>query len=159
MNALLDDLRPMTEIRLAKPDERAAVAEIVDAAYSKWIPVIGRKPAPMLADYDKLIAEGVVYVIAPEDTIIGVLVIWPVDDALLIENICVHPDQQRAGIGHKLIDFAEQKARAAGLKLMRLYTNQKFEVNQAYYRKLGYIETRRETTADGRHVVRMHKTL
>ncbi|MEO8608490.1 MAG: GNAT family N-acetyltransferase [Chloroflexota bacterium] len=149
----------MTEIRLAQPDERATVTEIVDAAYSKWIPVFGRKPGPMLADYEKLIADGVVYVIVAEDQIVGVLVIWPVEDAMLIENICVHPDQQRGGIGRKLMDFAEQQAHEAGLNLMRLYTNEKFEVNQAYYRTLGYVETRRETTADGRHTVWMHKQL
>ena len=42
---------------------------------------------PMLDDYEKLIADGVVYVIAPEDEIIAVLVIWPVEDAMWIDNI------------------------------------------------------------------------
>jgi hypothetical protein len=72
----------MYTIRLAKIDEHEAVAAVVDAAYSKWIPVIERKPKPMLADYQKLVADGVVYVIVPEDEIIAVLVIWPVDDAM-----------------------------------------------------------------------------
>lgn len=151
------------DIRLAQPEEREAVAALVDAAYSKWIPVVGRKPAPMLADYEKLIADGVVYTIAPEENIVGVLVIWPVHmdggDALLIENVCVHPDRQRSGVGRALMEFAEQKAREAGLNLIRLYTNEKFEVNQAYYRKLGYVETRRETTPDGRRLVWMHKRI
>jgi ribosomal protein S18 acetylase RimI-like enzyme len=146
-------------IRLAKNDEHEAVAAVVDAAYSKWIPVIGRKPKPMLADYQKLVVDGVVYVIAPEDEIVAVLVIWPVDDAMLIENICVHPGQQRGGVGRALMDFAETKAHEAGLKLMRLYTNGKFEVNIAYYLRLGYVETRREPMADGGQVVYMHKKL
>jgi GNAT superfamily N-acetyltransferase len=149
----------VTEIRLAKPEEREAVAAVVDAAYSKWIPVIGRKPMPMLADYEKLIADGVVHVIAPDDEIIAVLVIWPVEDAMWIENICVHPGQQRGGIGRTLMDFAEMKAREAGLNMVRLLTNQKFEVNIAYYLSLGYVETRRETTPDGRETVWMHKQL
>jgi ribosomal protein S18 acetylase RimI-like enzyme len=149
----------MNEIRLAKPDEREAIVAIVDAAYSRWIPVIGRKPGPMLADYEKLIADNVVYVITSENAIVGVLVIWPIEDAMLIENICVSPDQQRGGIGRQLMDFAEQKAHEAGLNLMRLYTHEKFEVNQAYYRKLGYVETRRETTPDGRSAVWMDKQL
>jgi GNAT superfamily N-acetyltransferase len=149
----------MTDIRLAKPEERELVTALVDAAYSKWIPVIGRKPAPMLADYEKLIADGVVYVITSEAQILGGLVIWPIEDAMLIENICVHPGQQRGGIGRQLMDFAEQKAHEAGFDLMRLYTNEKFEANIAYYRKLGYVETHRETTADGRGIVWMHKQL
>lgn len=149
----------MYDIRLARAEEREAVAAVVDAAYSKWIPVIRRKPAPMLADYDKLIADGVVYVIAPDDAVIAVLVIWPIADALLIENICVQPGQQRGGIGRALMDFAEGKARSAGFDRVRLYTNEKFEANQAYYRKLGYAETRREITVDGRRIVWMHKDL
>jgi GNAT superfamily N-acetyltransferase len=150
-------------IRLARTDEHQSVAAVVDAAYSKWIPVIGRKPMPMLADYQKLIGDGVVYVIAPDEKIIGVLVIWPISmegkDAMLIENVCVYPDSQRGGIGRALMDFAETKAREAGLRLMRLYTNQKFDVNIAYYLSLGYVETRRETTAAGHHLVWMHKNL
>lgn len=149
----------MYSIRLATTDEHEAVAAVVDAAYNKWIPVIGRKPMPMLADYEKLIGDGVVYVIAPEDDIIAVLVIWPVEDAMWIENICVHPEQQRGGVGRALMEFAETKARESDLKLMRLLTNQKFEVNIAYYLSLGYVETRRETTADGREAVWMHKNL
>jgi hypothetical protein len=42
---------------------------------------------------------------------------------------------------------------------MRLYTNGKFEVNIAYYLRLGYVETRREAMADGGQVVYMHKQL
>ena len=90
----------MYTIRLATTDEHEAVAAVVDAAYSKWIPVIGRKPRPMLADYQKLVADGVVYVIAPEDDIMAVLVIWPLEDAFWIENICVHPGQQRGRRQH-----------------------------------------------------------
>ena len=149
----------MYDIRLARAEEGAAVAGVVDVAYRKWIPVIGRKPAPMLADYGKLIADGVVYIIAPDDAVIAVLVIWPIADALLIENICVQPGQQRGGIGRALMDFAEKRAQAAGFDRVRLYTNEKFEANQAYYRKLGYAETRREITADGRRIVWMHKDL
>ena len=149
----------MYTIRRATTDEHQAVAAVVDAAYSKWIRVIGRKPMPMLDDYEKLIADGVVYVIAPEDEIIAVLVIWPVEDAMWIDNICVHPGQQRGGVGRALMDFAETKARETGLNLMRLLTNQRFEVNIAYYLSLGYVETRRETTADGRETVWMHKNL
>ncbi len=149
----------MYTIRLAQPEEHEAVAAVVDAAYSKWIPVIGRKPRPMIADYQKLTADGVIYVIAPEDEILAVLVIWPVEDAMWIENICVHPDQQRGGVGKALMDFAESKAAEANLKMMRLLTNAKFEVNIAYYLKLGYVETRREPMDDGGQVVYMHKEL
>jgi GNAT superfamily N-acetyltransferase len=146
-------------IRLARPDESSTIAEIVDAAYSKWISVIGRKPVPMLADYPSLIQRGVVYVLPHERRIAGVLVIWPQDGAMLIENVAVHPDFQKLGIGRKLLDFAEQCARETGLNKMALYTNEKMVYNQQYYGKIGYSETKRELTPDGRRIVWMHKTI
>lgn len=148
------------EIRLANPEEAEAVTACVDAAYSKWIEVLGRKPAPMLADYTELIERGVVYVLPDGDKLAGVLVIWPIEDAMLIENIAVEPGYQGKGIGKVLMDFAEVKAREAGLDMMRLYTNQKMEYNQAYYKKLGYDQTRVEASPpDGRLTVWMHKAL
>jgi ribosomal protein S18 acetylase RimI-like enzyme len=147
----------MLPIRLALTHEAQAVIELVDSAYNKWVSVIGRKPAPMLADYAKLIERGVVYVIEEHAKIVGVLVIWPVDDAMLIENVATHPDYQGQGIGQRLLDFAEVKAREAGLNEMRLYTNEKFTANQDYYRKCGYVQTRLEITDDGRRIVWMHK--
>jgi hypothetical protein len=54
---------PTDEIRLATADEHPVVAECVNAAYATYVPRIGKKPAPMLADYPDLIASGSVYVV------------------------------------------------------------------------------------------------
>ena len=40
------------EIRRAVAGDAAAIAALTRAAYEKWIPVIGRAPKPMTADYD-----------------------------------------------------------------------------------------------------------
>ena len=58
-------------IRRAAPDDYAAVTALVDAAYSKYIERIGRKPLPMLADYAHLIAQGVVHVLQDEAGVRG----------------------------------------------------------------------------------------
>jgi ribosomal protein S18 acetylase RimI-like enzyme len=113
----------------------------------------------MLADYRELIEQGVVYTLNDEDKLAGVLVIWPVDDAMLIENIAIHPDYQRRGIGQVLMDYAEQKARDVGLNMMRLYTGEKMTYNQDYYRKLGYVQTRLVVNDKGHRIVWMHKAL
>ncbi len=149
----------MLPIRPATPADARTVAALVDTAYAKWVAVIGRKPAPMLADYPALIERGVVYVVEDDAKIVGVLVIYPLDDAMLIENVATHPDDQGRGSGQQLLDFAEQKAREAGFTMMRLYTNEKFTANQDYYRKRGYRHTRLEITPDGRGIVWMHKPL
>lgn len=148
-------------IRLAAPEDAAPVSQLVDAAYSKWITVIGRKPMPMTADYPALIDRNLVYVLDKNDSMAAVLVIWPQlkENTLYIDNVAVHPDEQRQGLGEMLLDFAEQKAREEELPTLSLMTNAKMESNQNYYRKHGFVETRRDTIRDGRQVVWMHKSL
>lgn len=146
-------------IRLANDGEVGAVTGLVNAAYTKWIDIIGVTPRPMLADYDALIQQGVVYGAWDGAELVGVLVIWQEDDSLYIDNIAVSPTQQKRGIGDTLLAFAEEKAREQNLAKMTLLTNEKMVSNQAYYIKHGYVETKREALASDRRVVFMHKPL
>lgn len=43
-------------IRRAAPSDAESVAALTDAAYSEWVPVLGRKPQPMITDYAAIIA-------------------------------------------------------------------------------------------------------
>ncbi len=61
------------EIRPARSDESRAVADCGNAAYEHYITRIGKKPAPMLADYPALIAEGLVSVIPTKAGVRGVI--------------------------------------------------------------------------------------
>ena len=45
------DLRPAT------PDDVPAITALVRAAYEKWVPLIGREPMPMQADYDEAVHD------------------------------------------------------------------------------------------------------
>ena len=150
---------PDFPIRLAIANEASEIAALVKAAYRKWVQVIGVEPMPMLADYGALIARNHVYCIREATGLVGIVVIWPVDDALYIDNIAVAPSQQRRGIGDRLLAFAEQKAHDMGLNKLTLLTNEKMVSNQIYYGKHGYVETRRETLPNGRRAVWMHKDL
>jgi hypothetical protein len=46
--------------RRATSADATAVREITRAAYAKWIPVIGREPKPMTANYEQAVAEHVI---------------------------------------------------------------------------------------------------
>lgn len=70
------------------------------------------------------------------------------DDDVLIENVAVDPSFQKRGYGRKMVAYAEQLARAAGLTTVRLYTNEKFEENLGLYASLGY-EVEREEALNG----------
>ncbi len=105
------------DIRRAVGADRPAVEAIVAAAYSPYIPRIGRKPGPMLDDYGALIREGCVHVIVAERSVQGIVVLRPEQDAMLLENVAVAPAAQGRGYGRILLDFAERSAAAAGLPL------------------------------------------
>jgi ribosomal protein S18 acetylase RimI-like enzyme len=135
--------------RPAEPADAAAIKDIVRAAYAKWVPVIGREPLPMHADYDKAVAEHPFDLAIDGDRIVGMLETMLEDDHLWIENVCVAPDAQGRGIGRLLLERAEEKARAAGRRELRLLTNGAFEANVSLYRRHGYTIDREEPFMNG----------
>jgi GNAT superfamily N-acetyltransferase len=131
-------------IRRARPEERAAVEAIVNAAYAIYVDRIGKPPGPMLDDYAPLIADGMVSVLEDEGrTIAAIIVLVPQPDHLLLDNIAVQPDRQGHGLGRQLITFAEDEARRLGFAELRLYTHEKMVENIALYTRLGFVETGR----------------
>jgi ribosomal protein S18 acetylase RimI-like enzyme len=133
----------MAHIRLAGPGDLAAVEALVEAAYARYIPRIGRRPGPMLDDYAALIAGRRVHVLCDEGGTAGILVLIPEEHAMLVDNVAVRPDAQGRGYGRALMDFAEREARARGLRTIRLYTNEAMTENIALYERLGFVETHR----------------
>jgi ribosomal protein S18 acetylase RimI-like enzyme len=110
------------------------------------VPRIGRRPAPMDADYAGHVSEGAVFV-WDDDGIKGLLVLIPAADHLLIENVAVDPSLHGQGIGRRLMEFAEHRAEALGLDELRLYTNAAMTENLAFYPRLGYREDDRRGEA------------
>jgi N-acetylglutamate synthase-like GNAT family acetyltransferase len=134
---------PAEILRPATAGDRAAIERLVEAAYGMYVERIGRRPAPMDADYAALIAAGQVTVAERDGAIAGVLVLVPMGDHLLVENVAVEPGAQRTGLGRRLMARAEDEASALGLFELRLYTNEKMAENVAWYPRLGYRETER----------------
>ena len=72
----------------------------MERAYSRWVPRIGLRPAPMDADYAALVEEGDVFVLGGAGAWSAVLVLRPTEgDALMVENVAVEPDRQGDGLG------------------------------------------------------------
>ena len=136
----------MTDIRLATPADLLAVQEIVETSYAQYIPLIGRRPAPMDADYAAAIEAGQVYVLGHPT--LGCLVMFPDGDAIEIDMIAVLPAAQGQGVGRKLLDFAADHTRSKGLSKLTLYTNAKMVRNVVIYQKYGFTITHR-ATVDG----------
>jgi diadenosine tetraphosphate (Ap4A) HIT family hydrolase/GNAT superfamily N-acetyltransferase len=129
---------------------RSAVAEdvpdlraVASAAYEGYVPRMGRRPAPMTADYPQSVRDGQVWVAVADGVLVGLVVLVLREDHLLLENVAVSPSAQGQGIGGRLLAFAEDHARQHGLSEVRLYTNAAMTENLAYYPRRGYVETHR----------------
>jgi N-acetylglutamate synthase-like GNAT family acetyltransferase len=145
-------------IRLARAADVAAVSIIVKDAYSIYLARNGKIPGPMRDDYAALIADRRVHVLEERGEIMGLVVLIPEARAMLLDNVAVHPRAQGRGFGIRLIAFAEQRARAAGLPALRLYTQDIMTENLALYARLGFVETHRGEEL-GLNRVYMTKTL
>lgn len=139
------DMTVAPEVRLAGDADLGEVERCVEAAYTPYLERMARPPAPMLDDYARLIAEGVVRIALVDDAIVGVIVMWPKDDHFYIDNIAVDPMAQGNGVGSVLLDRAEREARATGRSEVRLYTNTVMTENLGYYPRRGFVETHRAT--------------
>jgi ribosomal protein S18 acetylase RimI-like enzyme len=132
-------------IRKATPDDADRVRAIARAAYIKYIPRIGREPAPMVADFAALIAAGCAVVAEGREGIKGYMVSWPEPDAYFIDNIAVDPAHQGQGLGRYLIEYSATEAERLRLPAVRLYTNVAMTENLAIYARIGFVETHRAT--------------
>jgi ribosomal protein S18 acetylase RimI-like enzyme len=145
-------------IRQAVPGDVSSVRAVVEAAYARYVPRIGRLPAPMTADYEGLVAAGEVWVGDADGRVVGVLVVRASGEALQLENVAVDPDEQGHGLGRMLVSFAEDRTRALGLQAIELYTNEAMVENLELYPRLGFVETGRRVE-DGFRRVYFKKTL
>jgi ribosomal protein S18 acetylase RimI-like enzyme len=139
-------------LRRARPGDAPAVAACVNAAYSHWVPRIGRKPWPMLQDYASVVETEHVVVAEIKDEIAGILVLCETPDGLLIDNVAVFPKYKGQGVGRALLVHAEAEAAARGHASLYLYTNEKMSENIALYIKVGYVEYERRQEKGFRRV-------
>ena len=131
------------EIQRARPEDAPFLKKIAQQAYRPYIRRIGRKPAPMLADFPRQIEEGVVWTLSEIADIIGYIVLRDGLSSLHIENVAVDPECHGRGYGRALIEFAEEEAARRGHRHLDLYTNAKMRENIALYEALGWIEVGR----------------
>ncbi|MBZ9991687.1 GNAT family N-acetyltransferase [Mesorhizobium sp. BH1-1-5] len=135
--------------RPAEAADAAAIRDIVREAYARWVPVIGREPLPMRADYDKALQEHQFDLSIENGRIVGLIETITHDDHIWIENVAVASEAQGRGIGRKLLESAERTAVEAGLRELRLLTNGAFEANVSLYKRLGYAIDREEPFMNG----------
>jgi len=135
-------------IREATPADLYAIETIAKRAFSPFVATIGKKPAPMIADFSALIDKGLVEVSVSTSGIKAYCISYPKGTGWHIENLAVSPDHHGSGEGRGLVADVEARAAAQGFETIDLYTNVAMEGAIAFYRTLGYVELYR-TEEDG----------
>ncbi|MEV0696593.1 GNAT family N-acetyltransferase [Saccharopolyspora sp. NPDC050389] len=133
----------MVEFREARLPDVAALEDLARLAYSLYTQRMDRLPAPMVADYSAAVREHQVWIAEEDDRILGMLVLVPEGDVMLLENVAVHPDAQGRGLGRDLLALADREAAEQRMAEIRLYTNEVMTENLAYYPRHGYTESGR----------------
>ncbi|HEY0182263.1 MAG TPA: GNAT family N-acetyltransferase [Rhodopila sp.] len=147
---------PRMLIRRAGIGDAAAVRRLTREAYARWIPVIGREPKPMTADYEMAVQSHPIDLMYVGGALAALIEMIPAAGHLLVENVAVLPAFQGQGIGRRLMAHAEAVATSLGYREITLYTNKLFAENVMLYTKLGYRVDREEAFSGGT-VVHMSK--
>jgi ribosomal protein S18 acetylase RimI-like enzyme len=121
-----------------------AIRELTRDAYAKWVPLIGREPKPMTADYAEAVRKHRFDLLYVGGKLAALIETISETDHLLVENVAVSASFQGRGFGRRLMAHAEQLAASSGFSEIRLYTNKLFAENVQLYERLGYRVDREE---------------
>lgn len=101
---------------------------------------MGRKPAPLSADFRELVRLGRIHVYMIENAVRGFICFHIDGPDVHIETIAVAPKFRGRGIGRSLLDLADKMGLKEGCRRVVLYTNVLMFENVAYYRGKGFQE-------------------
>lgn len=131
------------DIKLAQASDIAAIRDCAEQAFAQYVAAIGKRPAPMDADFDNQISKQQIFIAQYQSQFAGYVACYPDGDALHLDAVAVLPAFTGRGIGKRLINYVESKAKAGGFQAVELFTNEKMTANLTIYPRLGYQETDR----------------
>jgi ribosomal protein S18 acetylase RimI-like enzyme len=134
-----------TRVRTARNADITAIERVVGDAFASFVRRTGIHPAPLALDWPTVISALGASVATREDRVVGVLVLWPHPDHVLVDTLAIAPEEQGGGIGSALLDRAELTAIETGANVVRLYTNAAMTEALAFYPRRGFVELDRRT--------------
>lgn len=145
-------------IRPAQITDADGLRALTHAAYGKYVEVLGREPLPMRADFARAVRDHRIDVIETDGAMIALVEMIIKADHLWVENIAVHPDHQRRGLGQICLCHAQNIAEELQIPMLKLYTNALMRGNVSLYQRFGFTIEKREKNDLGT-VVHMVKSL
>ena len=82
---------------------------------------------------------GTLWAAEADGRVVGMIATIPHEDAWEICRVYVDPSLHGGGLGHRLLDVAEQYARDAGAVRLVLWSDTRFERAHRFYEKRGYV--------------------
>jgi GNAT superfamily N-acetyltransferase len=133
------------DVREARPDELPALAAVERAAQALFahagMPELADAPVLSLAEVERYAADGFVAVAEhPRDGVVGFVVVRPLGGAAHVQELDVHPDHGRQGLGRVLLDRALAWARETGFATVTLSTFRDVPWNAPFYARVGFRE-------------------
>jgi GNAT superfamily N-acetyltransferase len=129
-------------IRPAAPGDLPLLQDIERAAGEPFralgMPEIADDEPPAPAVLERFRQAGHAWVAEGDGRIVAYLIGEPVDGAFHIEQVSVHPDAGRRGVGRTLIAYAADRARDQGLAGLTLTTFTEVPWNAPYYARIGF---------------------
>jgi len=139
-------------IRKAEPSDSAILADIATAVYARYVPLMGQKPAPMLADFDVHIQSDSVFIIEIEpEKPLGYAVLQHLSDGVWLDNIAIWPNHSGQRLGSQLLAHCEAYASGFG-DTIKLYTNEVMTDNRDWYLRRNYQITHHATIKGYRRI-------
>ncbi|EME64766.1 GNAT family N-acetyltransferase [Amycolatopsis decaplanina] len=148
-------------IRLAVPEDLPVLQDIERAAGEPFralgMAAIADDDPPSIAALTAFRREGRAWVWDAGDGPVAYLLAEVVDGHGHIEQVSVHPDHARQGIGRRLIEHAAEWASREGLAGLTLTTYAEVPWNAPYYARLGFATLDEESLTEGLRAVRAHE--
>lgn len=123
-------------IRPAQPQDRAVLDDLEQAADALFDGVITLPAGPPRTA--QLALPGFVLIAEADQRVMGFAHVLDFDGRFHLEQLSVHPDGQRHGIGTALLAGVEQAVREAGASVVTLRTFAEVPWNAPFYRRHGY---------------------
>jgi RimJ/RimL family protein N-acetyltransferase/GNAT superfamily N-acetyltransferase len=149
---------PGSGLRLAGPDDLDALGHLQRTAFAENRALLGAEPLPLIFDYAQALGTYETWLMEEGAEPVGALMLDPRSDHLHLWSLATHPKVRRSGLGARLLEAAEVRARALGLSQLRLVTGEKLTGNVRWYHRHGYVIEGVEELAD-RRLVRMRKVI
>ena len=138
-------------LRQASESDRNEVLQLLRDAFAPYMAKLGRIVEPdSFAGVRQALADGQVSAAVGSDGIEGVLIEEPLGATLYVKVVAVRPDQQGKGLGSRMLEEIETRARDRGFEALTLDTAEVMEDLLRLYGRHGFREIRRAPPDHGR---------